>query len=819
MTYAEVILPLPLEGAFTYAVPEALCQAVRPGSRVTVPFGNRHFYTGIVESVDARRPSLADVKEIHSVLDPYPIVRRPQLRFWHWIADYYLCTVGDVFKAAVPAGLKIESETMVTAAPGFDGSVPLSGADAELLGLIADKGRMSVRDMTRLTGRDVGPAIARMVEAGALAVSERLVERYRSVKRTFVLPAIARDSREALDAAFAAIGKAGKQNLMFMTLLELSGFSHRGEPLREVSRESLLERSGLTWDKVKALRDKGLVEIIEREVSRFSYNGGGSGVLPTLTDAQDRALQGVHSAFADRPVVLLHGVTSSGKTEIYIHLIDFVLRQGRQVLMLVPEIALTTQLTRRLQQVFGDSVIIYHSKFSDNERVELWRRVLHSDGPCVVIGARSAVFLPFWRLGLVIVDEEHESSYKQADPAPRYNARDAAIVLASMHGAKTLLGSATPTVETYYKATEGGKYGLVSLSERYGGVALPDISIVDMRREREARAVDGSLAHSVIGLARNELRQGRQVIFFHNRRGFAPRASCRLCRFVPKCDHCDVALTYHRRPEGLVCHYCGATYPVPRTCPSCGEPAIEIVGYGTERVEENIAAEFADSRVLRMDLDTTRARDSYDRIIDTFSQHRADVLVGTQMVTKGLDFGDVGLVAVVNADNLIFYPDFRSAERAFNMLQQVAGRAGRRDRRGTVLVQTATPDHPVLTFLLGNDYAGFYTHELGERRAFNYPPFTRVINIVLRHRDEAALDRAATAYGARLRELFGNRVWGPEPPGVARIQSLYIRRLMLKIETAASPSRVKAILRQLYTDMHAAGELRGLLLHYDVDPV
>jgi primosomal protein N' (replication factor Y) len=536
-----------------------------------------------------------------------------------------------------------------------------------------------------------------------------------------------------------------------------------------------------------------------------------------LSPAQSKALQEIHHSFLSGNITLLHGVTSSGKTELYIHLIDRVLEEGNQALFLVPEIALTTQLTRRLQRVFGDKVVIYHSKFSDNERVDIWRKLLNSSEPMVIIGARSAIFLPFAKLGLVIVDEEHEPSYKQFDPAPRYNARDSAILLASMHGAKTLLGSATPSIETYYKATHG-KYALVTLSERYAGVKLPKIEVVDMALERNRHAVDGTFAKVLTGAAHQVIADNKQVILFHNRRGYSPFGRCKLCQFVPKCDNCDVSLTYHRYPEAFVCHYCGATYPVMRTCPSCHEPTIEIVGYGTERLEEDIAEQFSDARILRMDLDTTRNRDSYDRIIDDFSQHKADILIGTQMVTKGLDFSDVSLVGIISADTIINIPDFRSAERAFNMLEQVSGRAGRRTGEGSVLIQTYRPEHPVIQFVRNHDYNGFYEHEIAERQAFNYPPFSRIINIYIKHRDQAVVAQMATEYANRLRALLGNRVSGPDEPAVNRIQSLYIRKIMLKLEINASMSRVKQLLRELYIEMHASPTMRALTLYYDVDP-
>lgn len=837
MLYAEVILPLPLDGNYTYRVPAALEDKICVGHRVIVPFGTKRYYTGVIENLTPLKPDIPKIKDVAVALDAYPIVRHPQLKYWRWLSDYYLCSVGDVYRAALPSGLKIESETAVEVNPDLEPEALASACGQvggafpetviEIVGLLKEKGKLTPKELQKRTGIDpsaLNSELSELVAKGVLIVSEKLMERYRKVRHIYLrphllMPGMETDKAASVEMAFKMVKNAPKQEAALLALVQMSHYSAvGGAVVCDVAREALMERAGVSWSIVKELERKGLVEIVTRETSRFSYEGSSGGELPHLSEVQNDALDKIHTSFIDRAITLLHGVTSSGKTEIYGHLIDYVLRQGKQVLFLVPEIALTTQLTRRMQRVFGDKVVIYHSKFSDAERVEIWKRLLRSSEPLLVIGARSAVFLPFAKLGLVIVDEEHEASYKQYDPAPRYNGRDAAIVLASMHGAKTLLGSATPTVETYYKA-QTGKYGLVTLSTRYADVKLPEIEIVDMRREHQRGAVNGWLSEAVETAAHMAVKEGRQVILFHNRRGFAPMARCRMCQFVPKCDHCDVSLTYHRRENALVCHYCGTSYPVPSICPNCHEPSIEIVGYGTERVADDIAERFSDARTLRMDLDTTRSKDGYDRIIDTFSSHGADVLVGTQMVTKGLDFGDVGLVGVVNADSVINYPDFRSAERAFNMLEQVSGRAGRRDELGRVLVQTYHPEHPILGFVQRHDYHGFYAHELEERRAFNYPPFVRVINIYVKHRDRDIAEQYAVTYSARLRELFGNRVSEPVEPAVGRVQSLYIRRVMLKIELGASMKRVRDGLRQLYVELQSSPTVRGVTVYYDVDPV
>lgn len=816
----EVLLPLPLQATFTYRIPPALADAtVDVGYRVIVPFGRKKFYTGIVVDIPSHAPEGMELKDVAMVLDDHSAVRHPQLKLWQWIADYYLCAPGDVLKAALPAGMKIESETFVEINPDIPPAdrQPLSDMEAEIVQLLdhKEKGLSVSAISSALNGRrGVASAVNRLIDRGILIISEKLVERYRVKQETFVAFSFPPDRA---DEAFQAVKGAPKQEQLLLAMLQLTGYTRGGAA--EISREALLEKSAVTPAVLQAVVKKGVLSLVKKEVNRFSYNGTPSRKLPALTPAQDKALDEIHRSWLSHSVSLLHGVTSSGKTEIYMHLIDFVLHQGRQALMLVPEIALTTQLTRRLQKVFGDKVVIYHSRFTDNERVDIWRRLLHDPSPVVVIGARSAVFLPFANLGLVIVDEEHDQSYKQFDPAPRYNGRDVAIMLASMHGAKTLLGSATPAIDTYYKAQQG-KFGLVSLSERYGAVTLPEIRIIDMKQAYRAKTVTGAFAAETHRLAIETISRGAQVIMFQNRRGYAPITRCKQCAWVPRCEQCDVALTYHSHLRQLQCHYCGAVYPLPTVCPQCHEPSIETIGYGTERIEEEVEQQFHGHKMLRMDLDTTRNKNAYSRIIDDFSDRKASILVGTQMVTKGLDFGGVEMVAVLNADSIINYPDFRSCERAFCMLEQVAGRAGRREvNPGIVVVQTYNPAHPVLGYVARHDYDAFFKSELEERRRFTYPPFSRIIYLYIKHRDSASLRYVADALAQRLRQLLGNRVYGPEEPAVSRVQGLYIRKIMLKVETNASMAKVKELLRQTYIEMHSLPQMKGAILYYDVDPI
>lgn len=824
--YAEVLLPLPLHSTFSYEVPFDLAKNITVGSRVVVPFGKKKYYTGIVKSLSDIPPGNFEVKEIGLVLDNgKAIVKRPQLQFWDWIADYYLCSAGDVFKAAVPSGLKIESETFIEMSPDYEESPEKSLSQREALivqALDHAAKRLSIADIEKMTGlKGVGASVGPLLQKGAVIISEKLVERYTPRRIRCVRLTCPHGDNDRIRDMFMAVKGAPKQEKALLALMELSGSNRKDSEPAEVTTEALRERAEVSNPIIHALAEKGIVEFYFKEINRFKYDGLPTTAAPRLSEAQAIALDNIHKSWIDHDVTLLHGVTSSGKTELYQHLIQFVLDSGRQVLFLVPEIALTTQLTTRIQKVFGDKVLVYHSKFSDNERVDIWRRMLAEKDPCVVIGVRSSIFLPFDNLGLVIVDEEHDSSYKQTDPAPRYNARDSAMVLARMHGAKVLLGSATPAVDTYYKA-ETGKYGLVSLSERFGNAQLPEIQLIDTTRERQKGAMDGALSSTAKATIDKALNNGEQAIVFINRRGFSPVAVCSRCGYTPRCECCDVALTYHKAIDSLVCHYCGAKYPLQVTCPACKEPAVRTEGYGTERVEEEIAETWKEIPVARMDLDTTRRKEGHAGLIEEFSSGKARLLVGTQMVTKGLDFGAVGAVAVINADALVNTPDFRSSERAFNTISQVAGRAGRRssDSKAVVCVQTRQTDSPIYKFVEAHDYLGFFNYEISQRKQYSYPPFTRLIYIYIKHRDSRLADEIARAYAQRLRTLFGNRVLGPEVPQVSRIQSLYIRKLMMKIEVEASMKKVREILRSVYIGFHECGlsGIKSAIVYYDVDP-
>ncbi len=817
--FAETLLPLAIPGTYTYRIPEGMRLSI--GMRVLVPFGRKKIFTAIITSLHDREPRGYDVKEILGTLDDKPILRHPQLEFWQWIADYYLCSMGEVYKAAVPSGLKVESETTISVNPDFEESEPgqLSDRERVILDFTAQRGRVQINEIAKATGfKTVERNVSHLLDMDALYVSERVVDNYRPKTEACVRLTVARDNEEKLHEFFDQLKRAPKQESLLLAYLDMSRWLQSGET-REVSKENLLKRAGVSSAVLHEAVKRGLFEIYKKEINRFDDLGSILEEPPTLSDEQRRAYDEIHHSMREHAITLLHGVTSSGKTSVYMHLIADALRLGKQVLYLVPEIALTTQLTRRLRRVFGDKLLIYHSKFSDNERVDIWKKLLNSSEPCVVIGVRSSVFLPYSNLGLIIVDEEHDSSYKQQDPAPRYNGRNAALVLAQMHGAKTVLGSATPAIEVYYLALQG-RYGLVKLLTRYGDIKMPEVKVIDTIAARKRREMHGLFSNELIASCRKALQDNEQVILFQNRRGYSPIVRCKECGWVPKCENCDVSLTYHKHNNSLVCHYCGYTIPRPDLCPACRLPGIEIVGYGTERIEDDIDAVFPGEKISRMDLDTTRSKNSYDRIIDEFSQHRTNILVGTQMVTKGLDFNAVSIVGILNADTMINFPDFRSHERAFDMLEQVSGRAGRAHKQGQVIIQTSQPDHDVIKFVQAHDYEGFYQHELNDRQQFGYPPFTKVINIYLKHRDDATVGELAVRYCGLLHQVFGTRVLGPMAPFVARVQNLYIRQITLKMETAASMAKVKKILRDLYEQMIAAdARMKTVKLYYDVDPV
>ncbi|RHJ91138.1 replication restart helicase PriA [Parabacteroides bouchesdurhonensis] len=821
MKYADVILPLPLENSYTYSIPMDMEKALTPGCRVIVHFGKKRYYTAIVMSIHERKPDPSfETKEIYAVLDAaVPVLRRPQLRFWQWIASYYLCKLGDVYKAALPSGLKLESETAVSRIDDFEAEERLRPAEQSVLDAFQNASKLTVSELEKKTGlRNVVPIVTSLMSKGAVEVSEEMKRGYVPKTQTYIRLTEAYHNEEKLHEAFDMLKRAKKQELLLISYLDLSRALN---PMlsRELSKKELLEHTGNTPNVLDSLLKRGILEAYEKEVGRLQMQICRLQPPLPLSSAQEKAYNEIHDTFKTHDVCLLHGVTSSGKTEIYIHLIDEVLKMGRQVLYLLPEIAITTQITERLAKQLGDRLLVYHSKFSDNERVEVWNKLLHTNEPMLILGVRSSLFLPFKDLGLIIVDEEHENTYKQQDPAPRYHARNAAIVLAGMHGAKTLLGSATPSIDSYFNATIG-KYGLVELTTRYGECLMPEIISVDIKELKRKKIMKDTLFSPLLVERMNQaLSQGEQVILFQNRRGFAPMVECKSCGWVPRCVNCDVSLTYHKAHGQLVCHYCGYSVSLPKQCPECKEGEIKMLGFGTEKVEEEIASLFpATVKADRLDFDTARTRTAYERIIADFEKGKTQILIGTQMLSKGLDFGNVSVVGILNADSLMNFPDFRAHERAFQLMVQVSGRAGRRDKQGTVILQTSQPEHPLIHMVQQFAYKEMVSLQLSERSMFHYPPYYRLIVLILRSRNEVALREMSILYAGKLRQRLGDRVLGPVTPPVTRVQTLHIKKIVLKIETAAAIAPVREILEHIYAEMQEQPAFRQLLVHYDVDP-
>lgn len=815
--YVDVILPLPLPKSFTYSLPDEYAEEVKIGCRVVVPFGRKKFYTAIVRNVHYCAPTEYEVKEISALLDASPILLPNQFKFWEWIADYYLCAQGDVYKAALPSGLKLESETIVEYNPDFEADVPLPEREQRILDLLAIDSQQCVTKLEKESGvKNILTAIKSLLDKEAIFVKEELRRTYKPKTEARVRLAGTADEKQ-LHILFDILSRAPKQLALLMKYVECSGILGDGIP-KEISKKELLQRANVAPAVLNGLVDKKIFEIYYHEIGRLNKQEQEVVELNALNEFQQRAHDEIVESFREKNVCLLHGVTSSGKTEVYIHLIEEAIRQGKQVLYLLPEIALTTQITERLQRVFGSRLGIYHSKFPDAERVEIWRKQLGENGYDIILGVRSSVFLPFQNLGLVIVDEEHENTYKQQDPAPRYHARSSAIVLAAMYGAKTLLGTATPSIETWQNAMDG-KYGFVQLKERYKEIQLPEIIPVDIKELHRKKRMVGQFSPLLIQYMKEALEQNEQVILFQNRRGFAPMIECRTCGWVPKCKNCDVSLTYHKGINQLTCHYCGYTYQLPKACPACAGTELVNRGFGTEKIEDDIKVLFPEAAVARMDLDTTRTRSAYEKIIADFEQGKTDILIGTQMVSKGLDFDHVSVVGILNADTMLNYPDFRSYERAFQLMAQVSGRAGRKNKRGRVVLQTKSIDHPIIHQVIANDYEDMVGGQLAERQMFHYPPYYRLVYVYLKNHNEALLDQMAAVMANKLRAVFGNRVLGPDKPPVARIQTLFIKKIVVKIEQNAPMGRARELLLRIQREMIEDEHYKSLIIYYDVDPM
>lgn len=834
----DVVLPLALPGAFTYALPESLAGKVTVGSRVVVPLGKRKQYTAIVVRCPGT-PAAAgiQIKEILEVVDEAPLLLPAQLEMWRWMAHYYMCTPGEVMKAALPSGLKLESEAFVVlpkdrvaddeadetddeegvannpAHPPVIGSASL-GAEQQIFCALADHKPQSIEQLQKmLTGvKGVLPALRRLIESGEITVQERLSQGFVAKKETHVrLAEKYRDNETAQHFLLDSLRRSERQKEVVMTLIEKA----------DCLRSELNVRIPGAAAALAGLKKKGVVELLDVVADRLKTVEADPNKTPsTLSKSQSAALADINAAFEEHDVCLLHGVTSSGKTEVYTELINHTLAAGKQVLYLVPEIALTTQLTERLGRVFGEKMGVYHSKFPDAERVEMWQRQLSPRAFPLIVGVRSSLFLPFQNLGLIIVDEEHETSYKQQDPAPRYNARDTAIVLAQKcGGAKVLLGTATPALETYFNATRSHKYGLSTLTERFGGVNMPEIVVEDVKELRRKKLMKTALSPRLIEEVRAAIDSGEQAILFLNRRGYAPVLECRSCGWTPRCQACDVPLTFHQKSHRLVCHYCGASHDIPRQCPNCGDTDLRDIGYGTERIEETMAQLFPAAHIARMDLDTTQTRSAYEHIIRDFQTGKTNLLVGTQMVTKGLDFEHVRVVGIINADQMLNQPNFRAFERAFQMMSQVAGRAGRRGKRGLVVLQTRQPDLGVVKQVVENDYETLFKQQIVEREQFLYPPFVRIIDIYLKHRNEDICSHAADSLAYMLRPYFGDMLLGPDRPSVGRVQYFHIRKLMLKIKTGTSASQLRQLLLSARNGLLQQPAYKSVNIYFDVDPM
>nr|WP_321243316.1 primosomal protein N' [uncultured Psychroserpens sp.] len=812
--FINVILPIPLEKSFTYAITKAEAGFLQPGIRVSVPFGKSKIYTALVIEIHTNAPQVYEAKDIHQILDETPIVTRQQLQHWNWMSKYYMCTLGDVMRAALPGPFILESETVVSK----NESVVINDEDLKddefiIYEALHHQSSLKIQDMMSiLDKKNVLPVIKRLLEKNAISVEEEIYEKYKPKLVRYVKIAPKFSSENGLKNLMEELSRAPKQRNVIMTLFSVSAQTKKPVKVSDLSQESEASTSI-----IKTLIDKGVLEEYHIQMDRVQYDGEDNEDLKRLNKHQEKALGEIYNTFENQNITLLHGVTSSGKTEIYVKLIEEQLKAKKQVLYLLPEIALTTQLVERLQNYFGEQVAVFHSKYSAHERVEVWNNVLNNLPKAqVVLGARSSVLLPFKNLGLIIVDEEHESSYKQFDPAPRYHARDTAIVLASIFKSKTLLGSATPSLESYYNAQQG-KYGLVELNHRYNNVLMPDIELVDIKDKQKRKRMQGHFSDRLIEEIKETLEQGFQIILFQNRRGFSPIIECNSCGHAPQCPNCDVSLTFHQYRNQLRCHYCGYNSVMPKTCDACGGVELDSKGFGTEQVEQEAKLLFPDHKVGRMDLDTTRGKYGYEKIITALEQGEIDILVGTQMLTKGLDFRNVKLVGIMNADNMLNFPDFRAHERSYQLMAQVSGRAGRTKERGKVLIQTYNPYHKILQQVSTNSYFEMFEEQLGERHAFKYPPVFRMIKITLKHKDYQKVDVGADWYARSLRTVFGKHVLGPEFPPVARIRNQYLKHILVKIPQKQSLGKTKEAILKINASFLSVKDFRPIRVILNVD--
>ena len=815
--FIDVILPIPLEKFFTYSISSSEAEFLKPGMRVGVSFGKSKIYTALVYEVHSNPPQVYEAKEIHRILDDYPIVNSIQLKHWKWIAEYYMCTIGEVFRSAIPGAFLLESETLILRNTRV--KVDESNLDDEeflVFEALQHQTTLKVHEVSAIIDRkNVLPVLNRLLEKNVILLKEEMYEQYKPKLLRYVKLGAAYLAEEHLEILLESLTRAPKQSQVVLSLFQLQAVSKKPIKVSDLEQASAGSKAV-----IKTLIDKGILEEYFIRTDRVNYEGSESSLeLNALNEFQHKALDEILQSFDKNKVTLLHGVTSSGKTEVYVKLIEDCIQSGKQALYLLPEIALTTQLIARLQEFFGEKVSVYHSKYTVQERVEVWNNVLVKKSKAqIVIGARSALFLPYSDLGLVIVDEEHEGSFKQFDPAPRYHARDAAIVLANLHHSNILLGSATPSIESFSNA-KSGKYGYAEIKRRFGNVLMPEIELVDIKEQARKRRMKGHFSERLLEEIQETLEAGEQIILFQNRRGYAPIVECTTCGHSPQCPNCDVSLTFHQYKKQLRCHYCGYHMALQESCQACGSPTLDTKGFGTEQVEKELETLFPEARTWRMDLDTTRGKHGYEKIINAFEQQEMDILVGTQMLTKGLDFRNVSLVGIMNADSLLNFPDYRAHERCFQLLTQVAGRAGRTKKRGKVIIQSYNPHHQILKQVSTNDYEDMFKEQLYEREQYKYPPNNRIIRITFKHKEYNRLNEASEWFAKALRNTFGGNILGPEFPPVARIRNQYLKNLMVKIPEGQSLVKTKSAIRKIEKSFVAVSQYRSIRVIYNVDHI
>lgn len=814
--FADVLLPLHLPDTYTYRIPFEYNESITVGQRVVVQFGQKRLYSALVRRIHDKVPDYT-TKYILSILDINPIVSERQFEFWEWMASYYMCYPGDVMSVAIPSAFRLSSESYIVVHPDFDGDYSSLNEDQlKVLDVLSRKNRLEIGEIASITGyQKIMPLIKSMIDRHIILMDEELRQRYSPKMVTWLRLNPDYLDEESMKELFDTLehrASCQKQLMAMMQFLQLSDFGKK-----EVKKKEFTDNKSLSASAIETLIKKNILQVVQKQESRLeSCPTSDSPDSITLNDEQQKAFDDLIGC--DKPVSLLHGVTSSGKTEVYIKLIDSIVKQGKQVLFLLPEIALTAQVINRLRRYFGDRVGVYHSRFNTQERAEVWNRVMDAKGGYkIILGARSALFLPFHNLGMVIVDEEHDSSYKQNEPAPRYNGRDSAIYLAKMWNARTILGSATPSVESYFNANSG-KYGFAQILHRYGGLEMPEVLCVDMKDAQRKKEVQLNFSRFLLDHIKEALSKGEQVILFQNRRGFSLRLECDVCHWIPQCKHCDVSLVYHKATNSLRCHYCGYSIPVPKECPACHSSMLKMRGFGTERIEDDLSIIFPEARIARMDLDSTTQKQRYIELLNDFDDHKIDILVGTQMVTKGLDFDNVSVVGILSADNLISFPDFRSYERAFQQMTQVSGRAGRHGHRGKVIIQTYQPYHQAIRDAMENDYQSMYKSQIVERHVFKYPPYYKLVTVLVRHTSEETVSHAAALYASQLRDKLGNRVLGPDFPNVARVRNFYLKKIMVRFAQGEAVGEGKRIMMRIADEILKDKELGRTQFVFDVDP-